>query len=144
MYPELMYKRYCLYPQGYTVQHHLCLIEDVSLPLEARQGFLAYRNLLRFHYTWPNAINSIDIKALWPLISKQVSEQWLWAGLVVGQPNIIVPLTYFSASLYYVTCTTNPCQIHTQFLLSRQNQVTVTTIPAAVWYWTFFFLVLSY
>ena len=64
-YPELMYKRYCLYPQGYTVHHHLCLIECVSLPLEAIKGFLESRNLIRFHYTWPKAINSTDIKALW-------------------------------------------------------------------------------
>ena len=40
-HPTLMYKRYCLYPQGYTVQRHLCSIEGVSLPLEARKGFLA-------------------------------------------------------------------------------------------------------
>jgi hypothetical protein len=40
-YPELNCKIYCLYPQGYTVQRHLCFIEDVSLPLEARKWFLA-------------------------------------------------------------------------------------------------------
>jgi hypothetical protein len=63
-YPELMYKRYCLYPPGYLVQRHLCFIEGVSLPLEARREFLAERNLLRFHYTWLNAINSTEIDAL--------------------------------------------------------------------------------
>ena len=68
-YSELMYKRYCLYPQGYTVQRHLCLIEGVSLPLEARKGFLAQRNLLKFHYTLPNAINFTDIKALWSYLT---------------------------------------------------------------------------
>ena len=52
-YPELMYK-YCLYPPGYLVQRHLCFIEGVSLPLEARKEF-------RFHYTWLNVINSTEI-----------------------------------------------------------------------------------
>ena len=61
-YPELMYEIYCLYPQGYTVQRHLCFIEGVSLPLEARKEFLA--NLLRFHYTWLNGINSTEMEAL--------------------------------------------------------------------------------
>ena len=51
-YPELMYKRYCLYLPRYLVQHHLCFVEGVSLPLEARKEFLAERNLLRFHYTY--------------------------------------------------------------------------------------------
>ena len=50
-YPELMYKRYCLYPPGHLVQCHLCFIEGISLPLEARKELLAERNLLRFHYT---------------------------------------------------------------------------------------------
>ena len=63
-YPELMYK-YCLYPPGYLVQRHLCFEEGVSLPLEARKEFLADRNLLRFHYTWLNGINSTEIEALW-------------------------------------------------------------------------------
>ena len=62
--PELMYKRYCLYPPGYLVQRHLCFIEGVSLPLEARKEFLAEINLLRFHYTWLDAINSTEIDAL--------------------------------------------------------------------------------
>jgi hypothetical protein len=63
-YPELMYRIYCLYPPGYLVQRHLCFIEGVSL--EARKEFLAKRNLLRFHYTWLNAINSTEIDALCP------------------------------------------------------------------------------
>ena len=62
--PELMYKIYCLYPPGYLVQRHLCFIEGVSLPLEARKEFLAEKNLLRFHYTWLNGINSTEIEAL--------------------------------------------------------------------------------
>ena len=61
-YPELMYKRYCLYPPGYLVQLHLCFIEGVSLPPKARKEFLAERNLLRFHYTWLNEINSTESK----------------------------------------------------------------------------------
>ena len=36
---------------GYTVQQNHCLIECLAF-------------LLRFHHTWPNAINSTDIKAL--------------------------------------------------------------------------------
>ena len=64
-YPELTYKRYCLYPPGCLVQRHLCFIEGVSLPLEARKEFLGEINLLRFHYTWINAINSTEIEALW-------------------------------------------------------------------------------
>ena len=40
-YSVLMYERYCLYSQEYTVQCHLCLIEGVSFPLEARKGLLA-------------------------------------------------------------------------------------------------------
>ena len=60
-YPELMYKIYCLYPPGYLVQRHLCFIEGVFLPLEARKGFLEEINLLRFHYTWLNGINSYEI-----------------------------------------------------------------------------------
>ena len=40
-YPQLMYKRCCLYPQGYKVHRFLCLKEGVSLPLEARKGVLA-------------------------------------------------------------------------------------------------------
>ena len=35
------------------------------MPLEARKEFLAERNLLRFHYTWLNAINSTEIDVLW-------------------------------------------------------------------------------
>ena len=42
--PELMHKRYCLCPPGYLVQCHLCFIEGVFLPLEARKEFLAERN----------------------------------------------------------------------------------------------------
>ena len=57
-----MYKRYSLYPPGYLVQRHLCFIEGVSLPLEARKEFLAEINLLRLHYTGLNAINSIESK----------------------------------------------------------------------------------
>ena len=44
------------------MQRHLCFIEGVSLPLEARKEFLAERNLLRFHYTWLNTINSTESK----------------------------------------------------------------------------------
>jgi hypothetical protein len=51
-------------PGYYLVQHHLCFIEGVSLPLEARKGFLAKINMLRFHYTWLNGINSTEIEAL--------------------------------------------------------------------------------
>ena len=65
-FPEWMTKRHCLYPPEYLVQRHLCFIEGVSLPLAARTGFLAERNLLRFHYTWLNKINSTEIEALWP------------------------------------------------------------------------------
>ena len=64
-YPELIYKRYCLHPPGYLVQRHLCFVDGVSLPLEARKEFLAERNLFRFHYTWLNRINSTEIEALW-------------------------------------------------------------------------------
>ena len=63
-YPELMYKIYCLYPPGYLVQHPLCFVDGVSLPLEARKEFLAESNLLRFHYTWLNGINSTEIETL--------------------------------------------------------------------------------
>ena len=66
-----MYKRYCLYPPGYQVQCHLCFIEGVSLPLEARKEFLAERNLLMFHYTWLNGINWDRITmalSIWPIL----------------------------------------------------------------------------
>ena len=63
--PEMMNKRYCLYPPGYLVQRHLCFIEGVSLSLEARKEFLAERNLFGFHYIWLNTINSTEIDALW-------------------------------------------------------------------------------
>ena len=59
-----MYKIYCLYPPGYLVQRHLCFIQGVSLPLEARKEFLEERNLLRFHYIWLNKINFTEIEAL--------------------------------------------------------------------------------
>ena len=62
-YPELIYKRYYLYPPGYLVQRHLYFIEGVSLPLEAKKEFQQKEILLRFHYTWLNAINS-EIDAL--------------------------------------------------------------------------------
>ena len=59
-YPELMYKTYCLYPQGYS-----------SAPSMFNRGcLLAFRgkeggfSIKKFHYTWPNTINSTDIKAL--------------------------------------------------------------------------------
>ena len=63
-YSELMYKRYFLYPPGYLFQRHLCFIEGVSLPLEARKEFLAEINLLRLHYTWLNGVNSTEMEAL--------------------------------------------------------------------------------
>ena len=64
-YHKLMDKRYCLYPPAYLVQRHLCFIEGVSLPLEARKGFWAERNWPRFHHTRLNGIDSTEIEALW-------------------------------------------------------------------------------
>ena len=62
-YPELKCNIYCQYPQGYTVQRHLCFIEGVSLPLEAR-SFTRKKFSLRFtmyaerhQYYW--------VKTLW-------------------------------------------------------------------------------
>jgi hypothetical protein len=37
------------------------------LPLEASKEFLVEINLLRFHYTWLNGINSTEIEALWEM-----------------------------------------------------------------------------
>jgi hypothetical protein len=66
-----MYKRYCLYPPVYLVQRHLYFIEGVSLPLEAKKEFQQKEILLRFHYTWLNAINS-EIDALWRMLHMNI------------------------------------------------------------------------
>ena len=67
-YPELMYKRYCLSTRvpspAPSMFYRGCL-----LAVGGKEGVLAERNLLRFHYTWLKAINSTKIEALWILQS---------------------------------------------------------------------------
>ena len=92
-FPELMYKRYCLYPPGYLVQRHLCFLEGVSLPLEARKGLLAELNLLSFHYTWLKGINSTESKHYGftsVTLSTYLSQNWV-AGLSKQVQSSVIP-----------------------------------------------------
>ena len=55
------------------------------MPLEAWKGFLEEINLLRFHYTWLNPINSTEIDALYDDLSLQT---FVLASAVAGTSDI--------------------------------------------------------
>ena len=158
-YPELMYKIYCFYPPGYLVQCHLCFIEGISLSLEARKDFLAEINLLRFHYTWLNAINSTEIDALWfwnadvkitvfPDIMKFFDfdlcnsivwlhfQNWKVSGLFfrIESPLLIIP--YIWSRMKWRPAQENLREHWTPFSLSYRGITTIISQASLRWYYS--------
>ena len=77
-----MYERYCLYPQGYS-----------PAPSMFKRGcLLAFKRQGRgFRHTWPNAINSTDIKTLcrphyYPIFFKRL----LWIKFLDLPPDLLM------------------------------------------------------
>ena len=83
-YPELKCKIYCLYPQGYTVQCHLCFVESVYYGGDFTHGFDTqnYPKLQASLGTQPENTHRFQRQ------TQPNPYPWIFSGNTLGYPRV--------------------------------------------------------